>query len=116
MQLIHENMFTQLLCLYVLINIRNTFLSQESFVRAENSFCSGAGGGNSLSNQYGGGVPPSDDVPYHSLVGMETHSNSLTPSSYRYRPVSPRLILHFPEDMYCHGPCPKLLTLSWVML
>lgn len=49
-------------------------------MRAENSFCSG----DSLSNQCGGGVPPSDVVPYHSPVGMETYFKPLTPGLYQF--------------------------------
>lgn len=42
--LIHEHMFTQPLCLHVLINMCNMFLSHKKLVRAENSYCLGRGG------------------------------------------------------------------------
>jgi len=112
------NTFTQPLRLRVLIDICNTFLNQRSSSGLKTAFV------------WGWAV-------YRRAVVVECHLVMFFPttawcerkpfnpstlrlsfinSSYRYHPEPTRFILHFPEDMHCHGPCPKFLTFSWAML
>lgn len=68
-----------------------------------------------LSGRGRGAVLPPPDA---SRPGGTTATPALSfiSSSYPHRPGTTRFLFHFPQDMHRHGPCPKWLTYSWVIL